>query len=199
MRTYISGKISGLPYEEVEAKFQEAEDLLMMLDMEAVNPLKNGLKRDSSWENHMVRDIEILLTCDAILLLEDWLASKGARIEKNLAEEAGLMIFFESNITDSNKQLQKIKDAIQNVTGLRFEEYTTASRERNTFFARMIIINYCRLKEKMSLPEIARLVHRDHTTVMHCLKTYKDEVKYNFTFREIVRKVDNILSKSVSE
>lgn len=199
MRTYISGKISGLLYEEVEAKFQAAEDLLMCLDMEAINPLKNGLERGSSWENHIVRDIEIMLSCDAVLLLEDWVHSKGARIEKTVAEEAGLMIFFESNMVDTNRQLQHIKDAIQDVTGLKFDEYTTSSRERSAFFARMIIINYCRSTEKMSLHEIARLVHRDHTTVMHCIKTYKDEVKYNSVFREIVRKVDKIMSKSVSE
>lgn len=198
MRTYISGKISGLPFDEVQHKFKQAEELLTLLDMQPVNPLKNGLDRDASWENHIVKDVEILLTCDAVLMLDNWIGSRGARIEKTVAEEAGLMILFESNIVDSNKHLQAIKDAIQDVIGLRFEQYITKSRERKAFFARMIFINYCS-NNGMSLHEIARLVKRDHTTIVHCNKTYSDDVKYNSEFREIVRKVEKILFVNVSQ
>ena len=51
----------------------------------------------------------------------------------------------------------------------------------------------------MTLTEIARLVRRDHTTMHHYINNYNDEVKYNPEFRDIVGRVDNILSKSVSQ
>ncbi len=52
-----------------------------------VNPLKNGLPNIATWDQHMVRDIELLLTCDSICLLPDWQQSKGARIEAFIAME----------------------------------------------------------------------------------------------------------------
>ena len=198
MKTYISGRISGLDYTEVERKFENAEDLITGIGLVPVSPLKNGLDRNTTWENHMLKDIEILLTCDAILMLEDWAESRGARIEKTIAEESGKLILFESNIADNDKRLREIKDAIQYVTGLRFEDYTQKGRQKDSFFARMILINYCCTID-MSLPEIANIVRRDRTTVVHCVKIYPDELKYNSQFRDIVRKVDNFMSKSVSE
>lgn len=55
MRIYISGKISGLPYDEVQERFNGAEDLLTELGFEVANPLKNGLDKDNSWNEHLDR------------------------------------------------------------------------------------------------------------------------------------------------
>jgi len=199
MKTYISGKITGLSFKEVKKNFEEAEELLKSLGMTPVNPLKNGLCRSESWEKHMIRDIEMLMECDSILMLENWIDSKGARIEKYIAEERELMISFESKIVKHNTHVQRIQEAIHEVMGLRFEEYTTKSRQRIAYFARMIFVNHCRECENMTLTEIARLVRRDHTTMYHYINNYNDEVKYNPEFRDIVDRVDNILSKSVSQ
>lgn len=198
MKTYISGKISGLDFEEVKLKFEQAEELLQSVGLEPVNPLKNGLDRGSSWENHMVRDIEILLTCGAVFMLEDWIDSRGARIEKVVAEEAGKILLFESEVVYTNKRIEKIKSAIQEATGLRFEQYTAPGRERKNFFARMIFINMCLTKERMVPEKIANIVKRDRTTVMHCVKIFQGEVDYNVTFREMLNSVEKILSKHVS-
>ena len=199
MRTYISGKISGLPFEQVQEKFNQAEELLHSLNIEPVNPLKNGLDRCSSWESHMIRDIEILLKCDSILMLDGWMTSKGARIEKVIAEEMDLIILFESYISGTNKDLQTIKDAIQDVTGLRYDEYTAKGRNRRGFYARMMLIYLCRMREKMDLHQIAMIVNRDHSTVAHSLKTYCDEIGYNGNFRKMAQRVNEILNCNVSE
>ena len=42
MKVYISGKISGLPIEEVKRKFHNAASLLGSLDLQPVNPLAHG-------------------------------------------------------------------------------------------------------------------------------------------------------------
>lgn len=85
MKVYISGPITGLPYEEVEKAFNEAETRLQEQGYEVVNPLNNGLPRESTWKDHMRADLKLLLDCDAIYMLDGWTNSKGAEIEFNLA------------------------------------------------------------------------------------------------------------------
>ena len=62
-KIYISGQITGLPYEEVKAKFKEAEDTLHAQGYKTVNPLKNGIPTQASWEIHIAMDIILLLGC----------------------------------------------------------------------------------------------------------------------------------------
>lgn len=57
MKIYLSGKISGLPYSEVQERFDGAEALLTELGFDVVNPLKNGLDKDESWERHICKEI----------------------------------------------------------------------------------------------------------------------------------------------
>lgn len=197
MKTYISGKITGLPYEEVQKNFNEAEELLIGIGMEPVNPLNNGLPCESTWEKHMIRDIEMLMDCDSVLMLSNWFDSKGARIEKYIAEERGMTILFESKIIKNNTSIHRIQDAIHEVMGLRFEEYTTRSRQMCTYFARMIFVNHCRENENMMLPDIARIVCRDHKTMHRYINNFNDELKYNSEFREIVARINNILKSGV--
>ena len=89
MKIYISGQISGLPLDEAKAKFQTVETKLKAQGYEAVNPLKNGIPDTEAWEVHMAADIVLLLDCEAIYMLPGWEASKGATLEKNIAERTG--------------------------------------------------------------------------------------------------------------
>ena len=98
MKIYISGKITGLPINEAKRKFDKAEELLNEKGMETVNPFNNGLRLTDNWKDHLICDIENLLHCDAIYMLNDWFESKGARIEKYIAEECGITVIFESDI-----------------------------------------------------------------------------------------------------
>jgi hypothetical protein len=193
MKIYISGKITGLPFPEVAAKFQSAEELLEELDLVPVNPLYNGLTNEHSWDEHMVKDIEMLLGCDGILMLDNWETSDGAMIERYIAEKKGMDIWHETTFRESQKFMSNVKSAVYETTGLSFKEYTTRSRKRDTFFARMLFAKQC--SQTMKPMEIASLIKRDRTTVLHLLKVYKDEVKYNPTFRELAQKVDNILNQ----
>ena len=198
MKIYISGKITGLPFPEVKAKFQAVQDFLEDLDFEVVNPINNGLTKDDTWEQHMVKDIELLLSCDAIYLLDNWIDSTGAGIEYDIAVRTGKDIWFESRIVRNQRMVLRIQHAIHEVTGMKFNEYTTKSRKRDGFFARMLFVYHCR-QGRMKLTNIAKYVHRDHTSMLYLLKKYDDEIKYNPAFRELARKVDNILNKGNNE
>lgn len=85
MKVYISGPISGLPLETVYNNFTNAEIRLQEEGYEVVNPLNNGLPRESTWNEHMRADLKLLLDCDAIYLLKGYQNSKGAMIEYDLA------------------------------------------------------------------------------------------------------------------
>lgn len=190
MKIYISGKITGLPFNEVKAKFQQAEWLLQDLDVEPVNPLKNGLTVEHTWNQHMVRDIEMLFECDGILMLDNWSDSVGAGIEYDIAKRTGKTILFEVNITHNNEVVSRIQDAIHEVMGLKFSQYTTKSRKRNEFFARMIFVHHC---DKNDVDPM-QYIRRDRTMVYHYLHQYHDEIKYNSYFRDLAKRIETKLN-----
>ena len=80
MKVYISGKITGLPLSEVRERFADAAIFLDNIGFEPVNPLNNGLTASADWKDHMTADIRMLLDCDAIYMMDNWMESKGASI-----------------------------------------------------------------------------------------------------------------------
>lgn len=89
MKVYISGPISGHPYEDAEKNFNDAELRLQENGFEVVNPLNNGLSANHTWCEHMKADIKLLMECDTIYLLKGYQDSKGAMIEYDLARILG--------------------------------------------------------------------------------------------------------------
>lgn len=97
MKIYISGKISGLPKDEVTAKFTAAERTIRVKGHIPVNPLNNGLPWDTPYTDHLKADIKQLMDCDAVYLLNDAYISAGAKTEKELAMTLGMGIIYEEN------------------------------------------------------------------------------------------------------
>lgn len=93
MKIYISGKISGLPVNEVVAKFQAAERKIRKFRQTPINPLDNGLPIEAEWADQMGKDIAQLLRADAIYMLSDWRQSEGATIEYLIARQRRMRIF----------------------------------------------------------------------------------------------------------
>lgn len=195
MKVYISGKISGLDFEEVKAKFSEAEEFLNVLGMEAVNPLNNGLPNESPWIKHLCRDIELLHDCDSIYMMMGWQGSTGACIEYDFAVRTNKKVLFESNIIRNRSIVLRVETAIHEVTGLRLQQYSSRSRKRDGFFARMLFVYHCR-REKMKLSDIAGWIHRDHSSMLHLMNKYNDEVRFNHFFASMAERVNNILTKT---
>lgn len=91
-KVYISGKITGLPIDEAKDNFNNAENKLREKGYEVVNPFNNGLPEKSTWMEHMKADIKLLMECDLICLLSNWVDSKGAKIEFNIAKRMGYKV-----------------------------------------------------------------------------------------------------------
>lgn len=98
MKIYISGKITGLDIAVAEDLFEAAENKLKSAGMEPVNPCKI-LPYDPkhTWEDYMVEDVRALFKCNAILMLDNWQDSRGARVEHAIAKELGLKVFYSQN------------------------------------------------------------------------------------------------------
>lgn len=89
-KVYLSGPITSLPLEDARRIFESAEEFIAKLGCIAVNPMKNGLSPESTWEEHMKKDLAMLLECDTICLLPNFRESKGAMLELDVAIALGM-------------------------------------------------------------------------------------------------------------
>jgi len=192
MRVYISGQITGLQYEDVKAKFSKAEQEIIEKGHEVVNPLNNGLPHLAPWELHMAMDVILLMSCNAIFMLPDWPLSKGATLEKNIAQFTGKQIIYKEVPAYSD-----IKQVIADVMAVPFFDIVGKSRARRHVYARMIYAHYCR-EDGATIIEIAKELKRDHATVNYYLKKYPDEHKYTPEFRNIVTQIEEKRNKAIN-
>lgn len=187
-RIYISGKVTGIPDADVREKFTDACEFLNSIGFEAVNPVESGLPSTATWEQHMVKDIELLFGCDAIYMMADWVDSKGASIEYDIAKRLGMPMFFDNDV----QVIARIAVAIQEVTGLSLHDYSTKSRKRNVLYARMLFVHHCR-KQGMTLSMIAGHIHRNHSSVLHMVAAYENDFRYNPKFKRMAVEVNEKL------
>ena len=90
MKCYLSGKITGDP--DYIKKFAMYEAFYKKHGLRVVNPAKKG--NDKAWDWYMRRDITLLMKCDAIIMLPDWQESKGAKLEKHIAEQLRMLFIY---------------------------------------------------------------------------------------------------------
>lgn len=88
-KMYISGSVTNDPC--YRQKFKEAEKFLRKHGIACVNPVK-GEKEGKPWDWYLRRDLIKLVRCSSIVLLSDWHTSKGAKLEKQVAESLGLYV-----------------------------------------------------------------------------------------------------------
>lgn len=101
---YIAGQITGIDFDHVNAKFQEAENDLHHLGAKVINPLKLGIPNSWTREQKMQKCFEVINTSTtAIYLLRDWAESKDAKLEfievqrLNIHCNRRILIYFEDS------------------------------------------------------------------------------------------------------
>lgn len=93
-KMYISGRITGQP--DFMEKFAEAEEHLKARGFEVVNPATLTHDHGKTWGEYMIEGLKALLDCDGVYMLKGWGDSRGAKIEKRLAQDLGSkLIYFE--------------------------------------------------------------------------------------------------------
>ncbi|MCL1933564.1 MAG: DUF4406 domain-containing protein [Candidatus Azobacteroides sp.] len=189
-RIYISGAVSGLAVEEVTAKFNEAEKYLTRRGFRVVSPLKTGIPYSIPCEIHIAINILLLIGCDAVYLLHDWKYSKGATLEKNIAEFTGKKIIYQEAPV-----FAELKHAIFKVMMVSFYEISSRNRSRDNVYARMIYAYFC-MEKGISNTDISKEIKHDCSTINYYIKKYKEDYKYNPKFREIANQIKKTLSKT---
>lgn len=99
-KIYLSGPITGVSdYREKFAKAEKAfADKYEVVNPVAIGEVLQRLRRElgapePEWKDYMKPCIQALVGCDAIVLLDGWKNSKGARLEKFIAEELMMYVF----------------------------------------------------------------------------------------------------------
>ena len=91
-KIYIAGKVTGEAKVHCIAKFGIAEEELQKRGFQPINPLEVVGTWEVSWEEAMRKCIAALMTADAVYLLPCASESRGAKLEKQLAEHLGIPI-----------------------------------------------------------------------------------------------------------
>lgn len=93
-RVYISGPMTGKPGHNFAA-FDEAAEKLEAAGFRAENPADKGVLHNDdgtewTWSQYLKLDIELLVRCDGVLMLDGWGDSEGACLERHIALSLGL-------------------------------------------------------------------------------------------------------------
>ncbi|WP_269497258.1 dATP/dGTP pyrophosphohydrolase domain-containing protein [Castellaniella sp. S9] len=94
MTIYISGPMTGMPDYNYPA-FNAAAASLRSAGYDVFNPAQNGVSPTAAWTQHMRVDITALMDCDGILMLDGWMQSKGARLERHIAVQLDMPVHYE--------------------------------------------------------------------------------------------------------
>lgn len=196
-KLYISGGITGKDRDTVIADFLAAENLWRSMNLDVVNPLRNGLDPEADWREHMKADTEMLWDCDFIYFLPEWESSRGARVEYAIAREAKMGMFFAKDgivnvetfnavhgcVSDNHLMVVlRIAQKVCRKTGVSFVQIQSNGKRspQIQFYARIMFAHECRTL--MSVREIATIMKTSGDSVRYYLRKFKDEVKYNNDF-----------------
>ena len=102
-KVYLSGPISGVDMEECRRNFENVKKFLEFSGFLCVCPLENGLPYNSPTREHLRRDIELLMGCDAIYMMERWCHSAGCVLEFQVATAIGLEVMFQETAVNPFK------------------------------------------------------------------------------------------------
>ena len=91
---YISGSISGRSRDEAKRHFSKVHQAIEQSgDLFVYNPM--DFKERSRWEDYMRDGLASLVDADAIVMLDGWQKSRGACLERNVAFELKIPIYYE--------------------------------------------------------------------------------------------------------
>lgn len=92
---YVSGPMTGMPELNFPA-FHKAAATLRAVGYRVVNPadLDEQDTQELTWSDYLRRDIRALMDCTHIALLPGWETSKGAKLEKHIADSLGMPTIF---------------------------------------------------------------------------------------------------------
>lgn len=106
---YLSGPITNNDLVEVKKSFNSLHNLVNKLGVRSVhNPIyfltpssELSLDKQGIWEFYMKQSLKNLVQCDIIVLMDRYHSSKGARLEKYVAEQLGIEVIYEKDLHEA--------------------------------------------------------------------------------------------------
>lgn len=93
MKLYIAGAITGV--ENYRHHFEKAAEYLVDEGYDVASPTwfdAQGEMLQWGWNEYMRATIQMMLNCDGVALLDNWVDSKGAKVEVDLANNVGIEV-----------------------------------------------------------------------------------------------------------
>ena len=106
MICYISGPMTGIPEHNFPA-FIKAKKLLKDLGFEVLSP--HEAPKCDTWEGYMRHDLQLVCKSDKIVMLPGWKKSRGALLEKMVADNLCMEAWFIIELSDGEFELIKPK------------------------------------------------------------------------------------------
>jgi hypothetical protein len=91
--------------------------------------------------------------------------------------------------------LKTIKDAVEEVTGLKINKNT---RQREYVMARCLFYHFARELTGRPFAEIGAVTNHDHSTVLHSLKKFNVHYKFDVFFKKSFHALESILEPTPS-
>ncbi|TAH55205.1 MAG: DUF4406 domain-containing protein [Treponema sp.] len=102
MTCYISGPMTGIPEFNYPA-FDRAKAMLVARGFTVLSP--HEAPKSDSWEGYMRHDLKLVCDSDIIVMLPGWKKSRGALLEKAVADNLGLEAWFIEETPNSEFKL----------------------------------------------------------------------------------------------
>lgn len=113
MKIYIAGPMTGLPDFNYPA-FNAAAAQLRAMGHTVLNPAENPVPACGTWQGYMRLALAQLVQCECIVLLPGWAESKGALIERKLAQVLGMdVLLLDMARVDALAQLTVAFDGVR--------------------------------------------------------------------------------------
>ncbi len=93
MKIYIAGKYTGDP--QATEKFRHYQNLIQRMFPQAtvITPI-DFVPSSTNWSEAILMCLQMIATVDLVVMLPDWVRSRGARIEREFAEGLNKRILY---------------------------------------------------------------------------------------------------------
>ena len=99
-KIYLAGKITGLHVRDYTESFNYWKKFFTKKGYKVVSPIDLPHNHPPDWKEFMKEYIKAMVDCDCLFAMNNWLDSKGARLEVEIARGLEIEIFWEDKIKE---------------------------------------------------------------------------------------------------